>query len=264
MSEEAPAVSVLLNLTGKTVIVTGASGNIGAGIARRLAESGAHVAVHYCTERGAAQAVVDELTAAGNRAVSFGGDLSIRGAAETLMSAVVSEFGAVDGLVNNGGIQPVVPLLGVTHEALSTMLSTNVSGPFAMIQAFARHQNERGRPGGSVVNIASIEGLQPATGHSHYASSKAALIMLTRAAAVELGPDKIRVNAVCPGLVHRQGLETDWPDGVARYLRAAPLGRLGEAQDVADAVLFLLSNAARWITGTTLVVDGGVSCRSTW
>ena len=120
-----------------------------------------------------------------------------------------------------------------------------------------------GRPG-AIVNIASIEGLQPADGHSHYAASKAAVLMHTRAAALELGRHGIRVNAVAPGLIERVDLAADWPDGVRRWQSACPLGRLGQPDDVADAVLFLASDAARWITGATLVVDGGMLTRSTW
>jgi NAD(P)-dependent dehydrogenase (short-subunit alcohol dehydrogenase family) len=120
------------------------------------------------------------------------------------------------------------------------------------------------RDNGAVVNIASIEGLQPASGHSHYTASKAAVLAHTRAAALELGRLGIRVNAVAPGLIHRDGLEADWPEGVARWHAACPLGRLGQPDDVADAVLFLASAAARWMTGACLVVDGGVLSRSTW
>ena len=111
---------------------------------------------------------------------------------------------------------------------------------------------------GAIVNIASIEAQNPAVAHSHYDAAKSGIVMYTRAAAQELGRQGIRVNAVSPGLIWRDGLDTDWPDGVARYLRAAPLSRLGRPDDVADACLFLASSGARWITGANLVVDGGV------
>jgi NAD(P)-dependent dehydrogenase (short-subunit alcohol dehydrogenase family) len=111
---------------------------------------------------------------------------------------------------------------------------------------------------GAIVNITSIEAVNPAPAHAHYSAAKAGLRMFTRSSAQELGQHGIRVNAVAPGLIHRPGIEQAWPEGVERYRKAAPLGRLGDVVDVADAVLFLASDAARWITGTELTVDGGV------
>ena len=116
-----------------------------------------------------------------------------------------------------------------------------------------------GDRGGVIVNVASISGLEPAFSHSHYCASKAAVIMLTKAAALELGPKGIRVNAVAPGLIWTEGLKENWPEGVVRWLAHAPLGRVGTSDDVADACLFLSSPASRWITGTTITVDGGVT-----
>ena len=118
--------------------------------------------------------------------------------------------------------------------------------------------------GGSFVMVSSIEGADPAPGHGHYAVSKAGLNMLTRSMALEFGEMGIRVNSVAPGLIHRDGIEEGWPEGVARWRDKAPLGRLGDATDVADAVLFLVSPAARWISGANLVVDGGMSAQTRW
>ncbi len=251
----APPVSQLLDLTGRVALVTGASGNIGAGIARRLHEAGASVGLH-CHER---RKVADRLAAGlGARAVVVQGD--VERDAERLCDEVVAALGRLDLVVNNAAIQPVKPLLEITAEETAEMLRVNVGGVAAITRAAVPHLPN----GGTIVNIASIEGLQPAALHGHYTTSKAAVLMHTRAAALELGPLGIRVNAVAPGLIHADGIEEGWPEGVARWRSACPLGRLGTPQDVADAVLFLASPAARWVTGATLVVDGGVLTHNTW
>lgn len=254
----APEIAALLDLRGRAILVTGSGGGIGAGIARRLHAAGARVAVHYAGGRAAAETLAGEL---GDRACVVQGD--VERDAERLCADVVAAFGCLDGVVNNAGIQPVAPLLDLSAADVREMLRVNVAGVVAMTHAAARHLVARGA-GGAIVNVASIEGLQPAAGHSHYAASKAAVIMHSRAAALELGPHGIRVNALAPGLIDSAGLADAWPDGVRRWLAACPLGSLGTAGDVADAALFFLSDAARWITGATLAVDGGMLARATW
>lgn len=253
-------VADLLNLAGQTVLVTGASGGIGSGIAARLAEAGARVIVQFQHNEAAAQQTVRDIQAAGGQAKPLHAALTDDGAGAALV-AQSTQWGDLTALVNAAGIQPVASFADITRQDLTTMLQTNLAAPFALMQAFAAH---RGPRGGAIVNIASIEGLQPAPGHSHYATAKAALIMATKAAALELGALNIRVNAVSPGLIHRDGIEDGWPEGVARWQAAAPLQRLGTPQDIADAVLFLISDAARWITGANLIVDGGVSAGPNW
>jgi NAD(P)-dependent dehydrogenase (short-subunit alcohol dehydrogenase family) len=259
----APPVATLFDLGGRVALVTGASGNIGAGIARRLHEAGASLVVHASSDIARVQPLADEL---GERVAVAAGDTERD--ADALCAAAVAAFGALHVVVNNAGIQPVAPLLDLGDDDVAEMLRVNVGGVVALTRAAATvmaaaaavDSGERG----CVVNISSIEGLQPASGHSHYAASKAAIVMHTRAAALELGPHRIRVNAVAPGLIDVEGLDAAWPEGVRRWHAAAPLGRLGTPADVADAVLFLASPAARWVTGATLVVDGGVLTHNTW
>ena len=146
------------------------------------------------------------------------------------------------------------------------MLRTNLDAVFLLSQQLAGAiiANAGTKRSGAIVNISSIESIDPAPGHGHYATSKAALNMLTRALASEYGAQGLRVNAVSPGLIHRDGIEEAWPEGVSRWQANAPLGRLGQPEDVADAVLFLLSDAARWISGHNLVVDGGMTTQGRW
>ena len=252
----APPVSSLLDLRGTVALVTGSSGGIGAGIARRLHEAGASVVVHAVRSVDAARALAAELD---ERAVAVQGD--VVDDADRLCAEAADAFGRLDIVVNNAAVQPVSGVVDMEPDELAEVLRVNVAGVVRMTQAAVPHLRQRG---GAIVNVASIEGLQPAVGHSHYVASKAAVLAHTRAAALELGGLDIRVNAVAPGLIHREGIERAWPDGVARWHAACPLGRLGRPDDVADAVLFLASPAARWVTGACLVVDGGVLSRSTW
>jgi NAD(P)-dependent dehydrogenase (short-subunit alcohol dehydrogenase family) len=258
-----PRVAELLNLTGKTLLVTGSSGGIGAGIAGRLYEAGANVMVHATANRAGVEGVAAALNnqVSGNRVAVVMGD--VERDAERLIAETIAHFGRIDGLINNAGIQPVKPLLEITQQDSAEMMRVNVQGVMALSGVAARRMISQA-DGGAIVNIASIEGLQPALNHAHYASSKAALLMYTRAAALELGRHGIRVNAIAPGLIHRDGLEAAWPDGVNRWRAAAPLTRLGMPEDVADAALFLISSGARWITGATLVVDGGMLTNNVW
>lgn len=259
-----PSVSSLLDLSGRTVIVTGASGGVGSGIARRMAEAGANVMCHYNGNRAGADQIVAVIERGGRKAAAAQADLSTTAGVTALIDQTIKTFGNVHAVVNNAGHQPVEALIDVSEESWAKMMAINAGGPFLLTRAFAEHVRDTGLPGGAVVNIASIEGHNPAPGHAHYATSKAALLMFTKAAALEFGALGVRVNAVCPGLIHRDGIEEGWPEGVGRWKKAAPLGRLGQPEDIADAALFLVSDAARFITGADLIVDGGVTTHPTW
>ena len=146
---------------------------------------------------------------------------------------------------------------------MARVTRVNLDAMFLTTQLAARRAVEA-KAECAIVNVSSVEALAPARGHAHYCASKAAMTMFVKSAAVEFGPFGVRVNAVAPGLIAREGLEEAWPEGIGRWRAAAPLGREGDAREVADAILFLCSPAARWITGETLVVDGGVAASPTW
>ncbi|MEG3629792.1 SDR family NAD(P)-dependent oxidoreductase [Streptomyces poriticola] len=283
-------------LQGQVVLVTGAAGGIGRGIALRFAEEGANVVVHCRTAVDAARDVAEQVRARGGRALVLRADLTDEDACRRLV-ADAAEWGgdgarAVRGggrdgdgrpgrdgdgspdpgggegvgrltaLVNNAGVQPVRELAGMTAAEWRAVVDTNLTSAFSCTQAAAEVIRRSG--GGSITHIASIEAGAPAPAHAHYSSSKAAVVMHARAAALEYGPWGVRVNTVSPGLIHREGLAEAWPDGVRRWRAAAPTGRLGRPEDVGDACVFLASRLASWVTGHDLVVDGGVTARPSW
>ncbi|MFQ5747747.1 MAG: SDR family NAD(P)-dependent oxidoreductase [Gemmatimonadota bacterium] len=247
----------LLDFRGQVVVVTGASGGVGAGIARRFASAGADVVVHFRSDADGAERIARAIHEAGCRAVTVRGDLTVAGGAERVVDAAVEELGGLDVLVNNAGAYPLAALLEMTDDEWRAVLDANLTSTFLCTRAAARCMRDRGT-GGAIVNIASIEGRNPAPLHAHYNAAKGGVLMLTKAAANELAPHGVRVNSVSPGLIGREGIEAQWPEGVDRWRRACPLERLGRPDDVADACLFLASPAARWITGADLRVDGGV------
>ena len=258
----------LPDLTGQRVLVTGATGGIGTGIARRFAAAGADVAVHYRSSKPAAEALAGELREAGVRAEPVHADLSEPGGPLKLIAAAVKRLGGLDGVVNNAGIQPLATLAEMTRTEWDAVFATNLGAVFELSQAAAAAMGE-GDPARSganrwITHIASIEASRPAAAHGHYAAAKAGLVMHARAAALELGEWGIRVNTVSPGLIDRPGLEDEWAEGVESWRAHAPLGRIGTPTDIGNACVLLASTAASFITGQDLAVDGGMLVTPGW
>ncbi|CAM5300667.1 glucose 1-dehydrogenase [Streptomyces spiroverticillatus] len=260
---ETPARDTSLpDLTGRVALVTGASGLVGGGIAERFAAAGAAVVVHFREDEKGAHALATGIVERGGKALPVQADLTRESECERLVETAADWQGGLDALVNNAGIQPVQGLAETTADDWRKLYDANTTSAFSCTRAAAPLLAARG--GGSITHIASIEGTMATPGHAHYCASKAALIMFARSAALEYGPDAVRVNTVSPGLIDRPGLADDWPDGVRRWTGTAPLGRLGSPADIGNACVFLASDAAAWISGTNLVVDGGVSAAPTW
>ena len=254
---EVPHPHRLLDFSGKCALVTGAGSGLGRGIATRFAQAGAAVIVGYNTSADGARRVVAQIESEGGRAKAVAADVTRNEEVERLLRESIEAFGKLDVVINNAGIYPHASLIDMTEKEWDAVVDANLRSVFLCTQAAAKQMMAQGE-GGAIINISSIEGENPAPTHSHYNAAKGGVLMHTRAAAQELGPHSIRVNAVSPGLIWREGIESAWADGVERWEKRAPLTRLGMPEDVADACLFLASPGARWITGVNLRVDGGV------
>ncbi|MEX2139813.1 MAG: glucose 1-dehydrogenase [Pirellulales bacterium] len=245
-------------LAGKVAIVTGASKGIGAAIARSLAEAGAAVVVNYASSKAGAEKVVADIARAGGRAIAVQADVALQPDIQRLFAETKQAFDRVNILVNNAGIYEFAPLESVTPEHFHKQFNLNVLGLILASQEAARHF---GSAGGSIVNISSVAATLAPPTTSVYSATKAAVNAVTRSLAQELGPRKIRVNAVNPGMVETEGVHAA---GIAEsdFRKATeaqtPLGRIGQPQDIAPAVVFLASDDSAWITGETLYISGGL------
>lgn len=246
-----------MSLNGKTALVTGASRGIGRAIALRLAEDGANVAVIYAGSADKAEAVVNEITALGVNAKAYRCNVADSAAVNETVKAVTNDLGKIDILVNNAGITRDGLMLRMKDEDFDAVLDTNLKGAFNMIRAcysgFIRKKS------GRIINISSVSGIMGNAGQTNYSASKAGVIGLTKSVARELASRGITCNAVAPGFI-----ETDMTAVLSEKVKAAaeaqiPMKKMGKPEDVAAAVAFLASDAARYITGQVLSVDGGLN-----
>jgi 3-oxoacyl-[acyl-carrier protein] reductase len=246
-------------LNGKVAIVTGASKGIGAAIARGLAAEGAAVVVNYSASRTLAERVVADITSRGGKAIAVQADVSKAGEVEALFAATEKAFGGLDVLVNNAGVYRFAPLEEITEDEFHRQFNINVLGTLLASREALKYF---GPNGGSVINISSIASHSPIPTAVVYSATKGALDTVTRVLAKELGPKKIRVNAINPGGVETEGtheLGIIGSDFEKQLVARTALGRLGQPHDIASVAVFLASPASGWMTGETIAVGGGYS-----
>jgi 3-oxoacyl-[acyl-carrier protein] reductase len=247
-----------MQFTGEVVLVTGAAGGLGRAISLAFASAGARVAITDLDAGGLSDTAT--AVAAVNEVWSAAADISAPTTPDDLVARVVADLGDLHVVVNNAGILRNGALHRMDDATFDAVIDVNLRATFRMMRAAARHLRDRGADGRrAIVNIASVNGLRGFSGSANYAASKAGVVGLTRAAARELGPSGVRVNAVAPGLIRTpmtgpEGIRPGWTEQVAAGI---PLGRIGEPEEVAEAVTFLASGAASYVSGQILVVDGG-------
>jgi 3-oxoacyl-[acyl-carrier protein] reductase len=247
-------------LSGKTAVVTGASKGIGAAIAKHLAAEGASVVVNYSSSKEGADKVVAEITAAGGKAIAVKANVAKEDEIASLFTEAKSAFGGLDILVNNAGVYEMLPLEEVTADHFHRQFDLNVLGLLLTTKESLKYF---GPGGGSVINISSIVSTYAPPAASVYSATKGAVDTITRSLAKELGSRKIRVNAINPGLVETEGTHSAsiaGEEGEFRkhYEATAPLGRIGQPQDIASAAVFLASSDSSWVTGELFYISGGV------
>jgi 3-oxoacyl-[acyl-carrier protein] reductase len=247
----------MTKLKGKVAVVTGASKGIGAAIAKSLAAEGASVVVNYASSKAGAETVVASITASGGKAIAVGGDVSKAAEAQGIIDAAIKNYGRLDILVNNSGLYEFGPIESVTEEQFHKLFNVNVLGAILTTQAAVKHLGE----GGSIINIGSgVSRLTPAFS-TVYSGTKGALDAITGVLARELGPRKIRVNTINPGMVETEGTQTGGflgSDFEKALIAQAPLGRTGKVGDIAPVAVFLASDDSAWLTGEQLLATGGI------
>jgi glucose 1-dehydrogenase len=254
-------------LAGQRAVVTGANSGIGEGVAKALAEAGAKVAVNYVAGPEQAERVVQEIRAGGNQAMAIRADVSQEAQVEAMFEQVIAEWGSVDIVVNNAGLQRDAPLHQMSLRDWQLVIDVNLTGQFLCARAGVREFLRRGVvpelsvAAGKIICMSSVHDVIPWAGHANYAASKGGVSMLMKTMAQELAQYRIRVNAVSPGAIktpiNRDAWET--PEAEAKLLRLIPHGRVGETHDIAQATVWLASDLSDYVNGATLYVDGGMT-----
>src|SRR5512133_783417 len=246
-------------LAGKVAVVTGASKGIGAAIAERLGREGASVVVNYASDKSGAEKVAKAIEANGGKALVVKADVSKKEDISKLFGETTLRFGKVDILVNNAGIYEFRPLEAVDEEHFHKQFNLNVLGLLLTTKEAVQHMNG---DGGSIINVSSVAAKTPREGGSVYSATKGAVDVVSRTLAQELGPRKIRVNSLSPGFTDTEGVRTSDVASTDAFRDLAvsrtPLGRVGTGEDIAGAAAFLASEDARWITGETILIGGGI------
>ncbi len=249
------------DLKGKGVLITGSRGLLGTALATAFAAEGAHLFLQARSWTGELPVWISTLPAGSYHLLEA--DLSSHDAIVQLFSEISSHTECIDVLINNAGIQDLQPIMETNEGLLGSMSAVNLFAPIYCTAQMARQARSRDKDiQRSIINILSIEAENPAAGHSQYGALKGGLLQFTRASALELGPYSIRVNGISPGVIHREGIEQAWPDGVRRYTENSPLHTLIDAEDVAHTALFLASSQASKITGINIRVDAGIGVRT--
>lgn len=247
-----------MNLNGKVAIVTGSTRGIGKAIAVRFAKEGAKVVVNGVSDIKKCEDVVKEIKKFGGEAISILADVSKRADVEKMISETVKKFGRLDIIVNNAGILDMTEFLELKEETWDRILAVDLKGTFLCMQTAAKQMIKQ-RKGGKIINIASIAGFVGFNRLAHYCAAKAGVVELTKEVAIELAPHKINVNAIAPGAIETDMTKDILADQQALkgFLGLIPLGRIGKPEDIAGAALFLASDDADYVTGATIIVDGG-------
>ncbi|MDC6382883.1 glucose 1-dehydrogenase [Pseudomonas graminis] len=255
-----------ISLKGQVAIVTGASSGLGAGAAKGLAASGAAVVINYHSQPEPAQKLAQEIIDAGGQAIAIGADVSNEQDVERLFAETLDAFGRLDILVANSGLQKDAAFADMSLEDWNTVINVNLTGQFlcarAAVRQFAKQdlRPEVSRARGKIIHMSSVHQVIPWAGHVNYAASKGGVDLLMRSIAQEVGEQRIRVNSIAPGAI-RTAINTKATSGDAekKLLELIPYGRVGEADDVANAIVWLASDASDYVHGTTLFIDGGMS-----